>query len=89
MLTTILVIGAIAFCFVALLAEDFPRLFQKRGDNSSYRNVNNRISLTKQDYIDIKDVYCPECGSPNVTVYDDGSCVCDDCQFEFHIDILR
>ena len=32
------------------------------------------------------EIYCPECGSLNVTVYEDGSCVCDDCEFEFYID---
>ncbi len=31
------------------------------------------------------EVYCPECGSPNVTVYDDDSCVCEDCEFRFHL----
>ncbi len=30
-------------------------------------------------------VYCPECGSPYVTVYDDESCVCEDCEFHFHL----
>lgn len=33
-----------------------------------------------------EDINCPECGSPNVTVYEDGGCVCEDCEFEFHID---
>ena len=90
MLVTILVIGAIIFCFIALLAEDFPGLFQNRGNNSSYSNNNStRMYHNNNDYIDMNDVYCPECGSPNVTVYRDGSCECEDCQFQFHIDYLR
>lgn len=24
---------------------------------------------------------CPECGSPNVTIYEDGTVVCEDCGF--------
>lgn len=24
---------------------------------------------------------CPECGSPNITIYEDGTAVCDDCGF--------
>ncbi len=38
--------------------------------------------------MDNNDVYCPECGSPNVIVYNDGSCECEDCQFQFHISYL-
>jgi len=34
------------------------------------------------------EIYCPECGSPNVTVYRDGSCECEDCEFKFHVDDL-
>ena len=34
------------------------------------------------------EVYCPECGSPHVIVYEDGTCQCEDCQFEFYIDYL-
>ncbi len=34
------------------------------------------------------DIYCPECGSPNVAIYSDGSCECEDCKFHFHVDDL-
>jgi transposase-like protein len=34
------------------------------------------------------EIYCPECGSPNVIVYRDGSCECEDCEFQFHINDL-
>lgn len=30
-------------------------------------------------------VICPECGSPNVIVYDDGTLECGDCGFFWHI----
>lgn len=35
------------------------------------------------------DVYCPECGSPNVIVYNDGTCECEDYQFQFDISLIR
>ena len=86
----IIVIGLIAFCLIALIAEDFPQLgdwiranMNQRGTKRNY-NTNNYNNDT-----DMNDVYCPECGSPNVTVYRDGSCECEDCQFQFHIDYLR
>jgi len=31
------------------------------------------------------EIFCPECGSPNVTVYHDGNCECEDCEFQFHV----
>lgn len=27
------------------------------------------------------DLLCPECGCPEVVVYDDGTCVCQGCEF--------
>lgn len=33
----------------------------------------------------MNDIYCPECGSPNVTIYRDGSCECEDCNFKFNL----
>lgn len=85
---TIIVIFLLVFCFVALLAEDFPGLFQRRNHNGySSRKGSNRYS-NKYNQVNVDDVYCPECGSPNVTVYRDGSCECQDCEFQFHVDYL-
>ncbi len=39
--------------------------------------------------MDIDNVYCPECGSPRVHVYSDGSCECLDCKFPFHINYIE
>ena len=33
----------------------------------------------------MNDIYCPECGSPRVIVYRDGSCECEDCRFQFYV----
>lgn len=87
-MTTIIVIFLLVFCFVALLAEDFPGLFQRRNQNrKGSQNGTNRNSR-KYNQVNFDDVYCPECGSPNVTVYRDGSCECQDCEFQFHVDYL-
>ena len=91
-MVTFLIIAAIVFCIVALIAEDMPKFRNGNGGGRNYHNHSN-----KHYYYDSKnyhsnndqDVYCPECGSPNVTVYEDGSCECQDCQFQFHIDLLR
>ena len=75
-------------CLVAVLAEDFPGLFQRRNHNrNGSRKSPNRYS-NYYNQVNVDDVYCPECGSPNVTVYRDGSCECQDCEFQFHIDYL-
>ncbi len=87
-MTTIIVIFLLVFCFVALLAEDFPGLFQRRSHNrNGSRKSPNRYS-NNYSQVNVDDVYCPECGSPNVTVYRDGSCECQDCEFQFHVDYL-
>ena len=33
----------------------------------------------------MNDIYCPECGSPRVIIYRDGSCECEDCRFLFYV----
>ena len=33
--------------------------------------------------MDEQEIVCPECGSSNIDVYDDGTCICQDCQYEF------
>ena len=35
--------------------------------------------------MDYDNIYCPECGGPNVAFYEEYSCVWD-CDFEFYID---
>ncbi len=86
MMMTVIIIAAIIFCAVALLAEDFGK---PRGNGAYERNTNRadsrRASGDKRDH---SDVYCPECGSPNVTVFRDGTCRCQDCEFPFHVDYL-
>lgn len=32
------------------------------------------------------DIICPECGSPNIDIYEDGTCICTDCGFVFTIE---
>lgn len=85
---TFLIIAAIVFCFIALIAEDFggpiQRLLSKNRSMTRTNNRSRRPSRTDSH----PDVYCPECGSPNVTVYNDGSCFCQDCEFPFHVDYL-
>ena len=85
---TIIVILFIALCLLALLKEDFPGLFQHRNQNhNGSRRGNNRYTNNNKA-IHVRDVYCPECGSPNVTVYQNGDCVCQDCEFQFNVDYL-
>jgi Zn finger protein HypA/HybF involved in hydrogenase expression len=89
-MVTFLIIAAIVFCVMALIAEDFPK--RKIGNRShrQYYHSNKHYYYDSKNYHsnNDQDVYCPECGSPNVTVYEDGSCECQDCQFPFHIDML-
>lgn len=59
---------------------------EKRMHSSSNRS-SSYVQKTAPRY-NHSDVYCPECGSPNVTVYNDGSCTCQDCEFPFHVDYL-
>lgn len=87
-MTTIIVIFLLVFCFVALLAEDFPGLFQRRNQNRKGSPKGTNRYSGNYNQVNINDIYCPECGSPNVTVYRDGSCECQDCEFQFHVDYL-
>ncbi len=68
-------------CVIALLKEDFPGLFRRENNQRNYRRKNYHHNRN----INLEDVYCPECGSPNVTVHSDGSCECEDCQFRFYL----
>lgn len=88
----IFIYAAIIFCLFALIREDFPQLFSGWADGKRGQSCGCNYhyeSKEQNNSVNMNDIYCPECGSPNVTVYDDGSCVCEDCQFEFHIDYLR
>lgn len=82
-----LFIAALLFCFVALIAEDFPNLRFGNGNHSHCNHSNKHYCYDSRNYHsnNYQDMYCPECGSPNVTVYKDGSCECQDCQFQFYI----
>ncbi len=31
-----------------------------------------------------ENVFCPECGCEDVTIYDDGTCECNGCDFVWH-----
>jgi hypothetical protein len=33
-----------------------------------------------------KEVYCPECGCDEVTIYDDGYCQCNGCGYEWYVE---
>lgn len=86
-MTTVIIIGAIILCLLALLAEDFGKPYQQnknRRKHQAMTKYKNKSSYNNS----VTDIYCPECGSPNVTVYRDGSCRCQDCEFPFHIDYL-
>ena len=71
----IIIIAIIIFCIVALIAEDFPQVGRylrnnagKRKGGDTRRNYYNPKNYTSMNQ---NDVYCQECGSPNVTVYRD------------------
>lgn len=32
-----------------------------------------------------EEIFCEECGSPYITFYEDGTCVCEDCGFVFYL----
>lgn len=34
-----------------------------------------------------ENVYCPECGCEDVTIYDDGTCECNGCGFVWEEDL--
>lgn len=85
---TFLFIILLLFCLVALLAEDFPGLFKNRKNHRYYSRKESNKYNYQYNQKDLDNVYCPECGSPNVTVYRDGSCECQDCEFQFHVDYL-
>ncbi len=85
---TFIIIAAIVFCLIALIAEDFGVPRRRRTYKHGSQTMNKyRGGLTSYNDNHF-DVYCPECGSPNVTIYRDGSCKCQDCEFPFHIDYL-
>lgn len=33
-----------------------------------------------------EEVYCPECGCDEVTIYDDGYCQCNGCGYEWYVE---
>lgn len=44
--------------------------------------------IDNKDYIMCDNLLCPECGCPEVIVYDDGTCECQGCGFVGSIDMF-